>query len=140
MSVKINPYLVFDGNAREAIEFYHSVLGGKLDGQTNAEFGAPVSDEYKDKIMHAYIETESITLMASDAQEGSHPKVGNNVNVSLSGAVEDDEFLTKVFAGLSEGGAVTMPLGPSPWGDKFGMFTDKYGIEWLVNIAGPKKS
>jgi PhnB protein len=138
MSVKINPYLVFSGNARTAMVFYHSVLQGKLDVQTFGDFGSPVSEGYKDKVMHSVIDSDTVTLMASDDQEGSTPAVGDNVCVSLSGATEDDEQLTKIFAGLSEGGQITMPLGASPWGDKFGMFTDKFGIKWLINIAGAK--
>jgi PhnB protein len=130
----LNPYLTFGGNARQAMDFYHQVLGGTLDIQTFSDFGAPVSDSYKGMVMHSRLDADGITLMASDAQEGSSPVVGDNVSLSLSGGPEDHDRLTRVFAGLSEGGTTAMPLGEAPWGATFGMFTDRFGLSWLVNI------
>ncbi len=133
--MNINPYLTFDGNAAEAMGFYHTALGGTLSMQTFADFGAPVSDDYKDKIMHAHLETPGGgVLMGSDAMEGRSPRAGDNISVSVSGGVEDTGRLTAAFAALSDGGTVTMPLGDSPWNALFGMFRDRYGVDWLINI------
>jgi PhnB protein len=133
--VSLDPYLTFDGRAHEAMEFYRSVLGGTLEVQTFGEFGAPVSDDYKDKVMHSRLEADDgLVLMASDDQEGSTPTVGTNVNLSLTGGPAEKDRLTAAFAALCEGGTTTMPLDEAPWNAYFGMLTDKYGINWLVNI------
>jgi len=134
MTANLNPYLTCDGNAREVMEFYAAALGGKLDVQTFGDFGAPVSEAYKDKIMHAQLDADGLVLMASDPMEGQPPTAGDNISLSLSGGPQDRERLTAAFAALSEGGTTTMPLGDAPWGAVFGMFRDKYGISWLVNI------
>jgi len=133
-SVALNPYLTFAGTARQAMEFYHRVLGGTLDVQTFGDAGAPVSEGYKDNVMHARIDAEALVIMASDAQEGSTPVVGDNVNLSLTGGPEDGDRLTRIFAELSDGGTVAMPLTDAPWGATFGMFTDRFAVNWLVNI------
>ena len=135
MSVKLHPYLAFDGNSKEAMEFYHQVFGGKLDISKFGDFPNP-PEGYEDKVMHAQLEADDLTIMASEGQPGKGVKVGDNVSLSLSG--DDDALLTKYFKELSEGGTVTMPLAPQMWGDTFGMLADKFGILWLVNIAGPK--
>jgi PhnB protein len=135
--IVLNPYLNLGGQARQAVEFYHQVLGGTLDIQTFGDFGAPVSEGYKDKVMHARIDADGLIIMVSDAQEGSEPVVGDNVSLSLSGGSEDSDRLTKIFNELSDGGTVAMPLSDAPWGATFGMFTDKFGINWLVNIDKP---
>jgi PhnB protein len=132
--VVLNPYLTFGGKTRQAMEFYHQVLGGTLDIQTFGDFGAPVSESYKQMVMHARIDADGLILMASDSQEGSMPVVGDNVNLSLSGGPEDRDRLTRVFSELSDGGTTSMPLSDAPWGAIFGMFTDRFGINWLVNI------
>jgi PhnB protein len=134
MSVKLNPYLTFQDNCREAMEFYHSVLGGELKLSTFGEFHMhDVPEERKDNIMHA-----DLTLMASDGMPGGQVKFGDNISLSLSG--DDTEKLKDYFEKLSDGGKVTMPLDKQIWGDTFGMFTDKFGIHWMVNIAGPGNS
>jgi PhnB protein len=132
--VMLNPYLTFDRQTRAAMEFYHQVLGGSLNIQTFGDFGAPVSEGYKDMVMHARIDADDLIIMASDSQEGSTPTVGDNISLSLSGGPEDHERLTKVFNEPSDGGTTSMPLSDAPWGATFGMFTDKFGINWLVNI------
>lgn len=132
MSLVLNPYLNFNGDCRFAMEFYHSTLGGELEMQSFASFGMPTSEAYKDKIMHAVLKNEWLTLMASDGQEGVEIVFGDSVTLSISG--DDDEKLTNFFEKLSEGGKITMPLAKQVWGDKFGMFTDKFGIHWMVNI------
>ena len=134
MANRLNPYLNFKDNARQAMEFYQSVFGGKLDINTFAEFGAAEGAE-GEKIMHAQLETPTgYTLMASDTPEGMDHNPGNNISNSLSG--DDEAELTKYWEQLSDGGTVTMPLEKQMWGDTFGMCIDKFGISWMVNIAG----
>lgn len=133
MSIKLNPYLNFNGDTKEAMEFYKSVFGGELTLSTFGENpGMPVPPGYEDKIMHASLDSDEITLMASEGRPGEEVKVGNNVNLSLSG--NDHDKLTAIFEKLAEGGQVTMPLATQSWGDVFGMCVDKYSINWLVNI------
>ena len=129
---KLNPYIGFTDDAREAMTFYQSVFGGELVLNTFGDFGAPGADA--DKIMHAQLETPSgFTLMASDTPEGMEHRPGNNVSISLSGDATDG--LDGYFAQLAEGGTVTMPLEKQMWGDVFGMCVDKFGIAWMVNVA-----
>jgi PhnB protein len=133
MASKLNPYLNFDGSCREAMEFYQSVLGGELNVNTFGEYG----DEgpSKDGVMHAQLETPSgFTLMASDTPPGMTVDKGAAVSISLSG--DDSDELRRFWEGLSEGAEVTMPLEKQMWGDEFGMLTDRFGMQWMVNIAG----
>jgi|SRR5581483_6298588 len=134
MSTVLNPYLTFQNNAKQAMEFYHSVFGGELKMTTFGEGMTGADEAEKELIMHAVIENGPLTFMASDG--GSHHPVntGDNISMSLSG--DDDEALSKYFKALSEGGKVNMPLEKAAWGDKFGMLTDKFGINWMVNISG----
>jgi PhnB protein len=134
MTSRLNPYITFSGNAREAMEFYQSALGGELAMNTFGEFGNTGPDE--DKIMHANLETpDGFTLMASDTPPGMEESTDtSNIAVSLSG--DDTEKLRGYWNQLSEGAKVTMPLERQVWGDEFGQFTDKFGIQWMVNIAG----
>jgi PhnB protein len=133
MAAVLNPYLNFNGDAREAITFYQSVLGGELTISTFGEFGGG-EGEGADNVMHAQLETPlGFTLMASDTAPGMGEVVaGSNIAISLSG---DDDALRGYFAALSEGGTVTMPLEKQMWGDEFGMLDDRFGISWLVNIG-----
>jgi PhnB protein len=136
MTAILNPYLNFRGNAREAIEFYHAALGGELSIMTFAENGDPYPGE-GDKIMHAQIDSPSgFTLMASDVPTSMGYTAGeNNFSVSLSGANSDDAELRGYWDKLSAGGVIPQPLEAAPWGATFGMFTDKFGVMWLVNIS-----
>ena len=134
MTSRLNPYITFAGNARQAMEFYKSALGGDLAMNTFAEFGNDGPDG--DKIMHANLETpDGFTLMASDTPPGMEEPSGNNIAISLSG--DDNDKLRAYWDQLTEGAKVTMPLERQVWGDEFGQFTDKFGIQWMVNIAGP---
>ena len=134
MTSRLNPYITFAGNARQAMEFYKSALGGELAMNTFAEFGNDGPDG--DKIMHANLETpDGFTLMASDTPPGMEEPSGNNIAISLSG--NDNDKLRAYWDQLTEGAKVTMPLERQVWGDEFGQFTDKFGIQWMVNIAGP---
>jgi PhnB protein len=136
MTSRLNPYISFKDNAREAMEFYKSVFGGKL---TLSEFGEtpmPGADPAEShKIMHAMLETDNgMTLMAADTPDSMEYKPAAGISISLSG--NDDAELSGYWEKLADGGTVTMPLEQAPWGDKFGMVIDSFGIQWMVNIAG----
>lgn len=135
MAVNLNPYLSFRDNAREAMEFYRSVFGGRLEQHRFKEFQASGDPSEDDKIMHASLQVDNgIMFMAADTPKDMPYTPGSAISMSLSG--DDEAELTGYFEKLSEGGTVTMPLGDAPWGDKFGMVTDRFGIEWMVNISG----
>lgn len=139
MQSKLNPYITFLGNAREAMEFYKTIFGGKLEMTTFKEGGVPCEPADENKLMHAMLVADNgITLMASDMPDtgGMEYKAGTNINMSLSG--DDEAELTGYYEKLSEGGTIGQPLEKAPWGDTFGMVTDKYGIFWMVNIIGKK--
>ena len=136
MASRLNPYINFPGNAREAMEFYAQVFGGDLNLSTFGEYGEQ-SAPGADKIMHAQLETSSgYTLMASDLPPGMDHRPGNNLAVSLSG--DDSDELRGYWEKLSAGGNVTMPLEKQMWGDEFGMCEDRFGITWMVNISQPQ--
>ena len=139
MSTQLNPYLSFRETAREAMSFYQSVFGGELTISTFAEFHASEDPAEQDKIMHSMLSTkDGLTLMASDTPNSMDYSPGTNYSVSLSG--ENDAELRGYWQQLSAGGAVTMPLNQAPWCDTFGMCVDKFGVSWLVNIAGPQST
>jgi PhnB protein len=137
MQSKLNPYISFEGNAREAMEFYKTVFGGELTLSTFGEAG--MTDGVKpEQIMHAMLIAENgMTLMASDSATGMREYVaGTNMSISLSG--DNQEELAGYYNKLADGGKVEQPLTKAPWGDTFGMCIDKFGIFWMVNIAGAK--
>jgi len=137
MKTILNPYISFKDNARQAMEFYKTVFGGKLTMQTFKEFHASQDPSEDNLIMHAQLDADNgLTLMASDTPARMEYHPGNNISVSLSG--DNEAELTGYFQKLAAGGTVTMPLEKAIWGDSFGMCIDKYGIGWLVNIAAPK--
>ena len=133
--INLDPYIFFSGNAKEAMEFYKSVFGGKLDiSLVDDAPDFPGKDKMKGQVMHAMLEGGDIRMMASDSQKAS-PKAAK-IELSLSG--EDEEQLRKIFDDLSASGKVKMPLEKQYWGDTFGNLTDKYGVEWMVNITAKK--
>ncbi|HKV57307.1 MAG TPA: VOC family protein [Ktedonobacteraceae bacterium] len=137
MQSKLNPYLSFRDNAREAMEFYRTVFGGKLELSTFKELNASQDPAEDNKIMHSVLEADNgITFMASDTPDRMEYRAGTNMSMSLSG--DNEAELRGYFQKLSAGGMVTMPLEKAPWGDSFGMCIDKFGVPWLVNIAGQK--
>jgi PhnB protein len=137
MATKLNPYISFRDTAREAMDFYHSVLGGELKRNTFAEFEVSEDPAEADKIMHSQLDTTGgLTLMAADVPNGQDHNVGDNIAISLSG--EDEGELRGYFEGLSAGGTVQVPFEQAPWGDMFGMFTDRFGINWMVNGVAPE--
>lgn len=134
MSIRLNPYLGFQGKAREAMTFYQSVLGGELTVTTFGEAGGMgMPEDQHDQVMHAQLDVSpGVMLMGADMGEEPTPQG----TVSLSGPHEDAGTLQSWFEGLSEGGEVTLPLAQAPWGDHFGQLTDKFGTSWMMNIAG----
>ncbi len=137
MEPVLTPYLTFNGNAGEAMKFYHSVLGGELSMQTFEDVKMARTPAEKDRIVHAVLKNEALTFMASDSMISREAKFGDNVHMSISG--DNGEKLTDVFDKLSQGGTVDMPLAKQFWGDTYGQLTDKYGIHWMVNITAPKQ-
>jgi PhnB protein len=136
MASRLNPYISFAGDARQAMEFYQGVLGGDLTLSTFGESGAAGTPD-ADKIMHAVLETASgFTLMGSDTPTGMEHQPGTNIAVSLSG--DDGDALRGYWEKLADGGTVSMPLEKQVWGDEFGMCVDRFGIGWMVNISAPQ--
>jgi len=134
MPTRLNPYLTFDGDARQALEFYQGIFGGELAVNTFAEMGMPEGPD-ADKIMHGMIESGSLTLMAADNPPGNDYRRGNDLAVSLSG--EDGDTLRGWWGQLSDGGNVMVPMEKQMWGDEFGMCEDRFGVTWMVNITQP---
>jgi PhnB protein len=136
MKTILDPYISFKDNAREAMEFYQTVFGGKLVMNTFKEFHASQDPSEDDNIMHAMLEAENgIHFMAADTPLGMKYQTGN-VSMTLSGDNHDE--LAEYFAKLSANGVVDQALTMSPWGDTFGMCIDQFGVRWMVNIAGAK--
>ena len=134
MQTKLNPYLGFRDNAREAMEFYKTVFGGRLDLQAFGAANASSDPSEADKIMHAVLEADNgITFMAADTPKGMEHQPGTNISMALSG--DNEEELRDYYAKLKEGGTERMPLAKAPWGDTFGMVTDKFGVQWMINIS-----
>jgi PhnB protein len=135
VAANLNPYLSFRDQARPAMEFYQSVFGGTLDVNTFEQFHASEDPAEQDKVMHSMLTGDNgIVFMAADTPNSMEYRPGNTMSMSLSG--DDDALLSGYYAKLSEGGAEVMPLNVAPWGDKFGMCVDKFGVQWMVNIAG----
>lgn len=134
----INPHINFNGNAEEAFNFYKSVFGGefativRFKDLASAEF--PVPEKEADKIMHIALPIGKSILMANDVPEilGRTNENENRSKIVIS--AESKEEADKLFSGLSVGGQIEMPISDSPWGTYFGMFRDKYGIEWMVDF------
>ncbi|EAQ00952.1 hypothetical protein JNB_12274 [Janibacter sp. HTCC2649] len=134
MATTLNPYIQFQDNAREAMEFYSSVFGGDLTVSTFGDFGDP-GEANADGVMHAQlVSPNGLTLMASDTPPGMPRSEGSSITISLSG--DDSNELRGYWDKLSDGGQVQLALEKQMWGDEFGMLSDKFGIAWMVNIAG----
>lgn len=141
----INPYLTFAGNCEEAFLFYQSVFGGefpymgRFKDMPPTEGQPPVPESEGNKIMHVCLPIGKETvLMGSDSSEafGQVTIMGNNCSISIN--ADSVEEADKLFNGLSAGGQITMPMNKTFWGAYFGMFTDKFGIHWMVNFDEPQ--
>ena len=134
----INPHINFNGNAEEAFTFYKSVFGGELarilryKDMASAEFLVP--EHEANKIMHIAFPIGPNVLMGNDVPESMGPTNENENRSKISISAESKEEADKLFNGLSAGGQIEFPIGDSPWGSYFGMFRDKYGIEWMVDF------
>lgn len=131
----LNPYLSFSDTARPAMEFYRSVFGGDLQMTSFGQAGMSDKPEDADKVMHSQLQTGSgFTLMASDTPPGMSTRANGTISLSGDGEAELRGYWDK----LSPGASVMLPLVPAPWGDTFGMLTDRFGVGWMVNIAGKR--
>jgi PhnB protein len=138
MSTRLNPYIGFRDNARQALEFYQSVFGGELQLSTFADFGASEDPADAGKIMHGQLESRNdLVLMAADTPSSMEYSEGGSISISLSG--EDEEELRGYWDKLAGSGQATMPLEKAPWGDTFGMCVDGFGVAWMVNILGSQQ-
>ena len=136
MTSRLNPYISFSDNARQAMEFYRDVFGGELTVSTFGEFGAQGTPD-ADKIMHSELETPSgFTLMAADTPAGGPHDAGAAVAINLRGTDADE--LRGYWHALSDTGRVLMPLEEQVWGDEAGMCVDRFGVRWIVNISQPQ--
>lgn len=138
MGVKLHSYINFDGNAKAAVEFYKSIFGGEVYMDTFRSFkdksDMSVDDADLDKVMHAFLKGDNgIELMVSDRPTGMPMSTGSQMSLTLSG--DDEDTMRGFWSKLSADGQVTAPLEKAPWGDTFGMLTDKFGIAWMVNIG-----
>jgi PhnB protein len=134
--MELEPYLFFSGNCEEALNFYKGIFGGEIsdisrfkDMPAGME-GPPTGPEYADKVMHATFKSSSVSFMASDGRPGKRYGEGP---ISLSLSTRDEAKAQRVFDGLASGGNVEMPMKDMFWGAKFGMLTDKFGIDWMIN-------
>ena len=125
----VGPYVNFQGRAREAMQHYHKVLGGKLDLQSMNEQGAPKPAGPGDRITHARLEADGAVITASDGHPDYPAKVGENVGIAVGGT--DQARISKIFEGLAEGGKIKVPLSEK---SNVGWLTDKFGINWTVSI------
>ena len=134
----INPYINFNGNAEEAFNFYKSVFGGefatimRFKDMPSPEW--PVAENEANKIMHIALPIGNNVLMANDVPESMGRVNENEHRSKISVSAESREEADQLFSGLSTGGNIECPIGDSPWGSYFGMFRDKYGIEWMVDF------
>lgn len=130
----LNPYLSFRSNAREAIEFYQSVFGGDVQISTFGEYEGMVQDpSEKELVMHSQLTSpDGFVLMASDTPSSMPYREPGGSSISVSG--EDEAQLQRFWDALSEGGSVTMPFDTPPWGGRFGMLRDRFGIDWMIAL------
>ena len=137
MPVRLSPYLSFRDEARAAMEFYHSVFGGELTLSTFGDFHASENAVEAEKIMHGQLVADDLHLMGADTPNEMPYEAGTNFAVSLTGGPEDEATLRGYWEALADDGDVTVPLEPSPWGDVFGLLTDRFGVQWMVDIGQP---
>lgn len=136
----ITPYLNFNGDGAAALAFYSKAFDGEIVFQQtfgdNPQGAAP---GWEDKIMHAVFQAGSLTFMVSDIPNAADEPVTAGTNTQLSLNFKHEEDIDRVFAAMSEGSKITMPLQDTFWGAKFGMLTDQFGISWMFNHDKPKE-
>jgi PhnB protein len=131
----LNTYLNFDGNAREAMEFYKACLGAELALMTFGESPMQAPPGSEKRVMHARLTKGPLTLMASDAMPGMPFHQGSNFSLAIE--CETPQEVDKLFAALSAGGKVIMPVQETFWASRFGMLTDKFGVNWMIDLEKP---
>ncbi len=138
MSIRLNPYFTFTGQAREALEFYESVFGGELKVASFKDFQAPVDPEFSEMVMHGELHTSHFIIQASDGAAISRPEnnATTNMECAVIGAADEVELAREWFDKLQDGATQVMPLNQAPWGAHFGSLTDKFGIAWMFNFGG----
>jgi len=136
--MKLNTYLTFNGNCREAMEYYKNILGGEFEGgiKTFADGGEHMKHkpEDADKVMHVHLKTDNFSIMGSDNMGGQFPFIRGN-NFSLSLTIDDGDKANKAFDGLANNGKLIMPLSDAFWGGRFGMLVDQFGIQWMISTS-----
>lgn len=138
VSTYLTTYLIFDGDARQAMEHYRSVLGGELDVMTFGDMGATGEDgPPADGVMHARLVTaDGFRIFASDGAPGEPVRRGNDFAVALTADPEDAETLKRWWDAFSADGTVDVPFEQQMWGDWFGQVTDRFGVAWMFDLAG----
>ncbi|WP_369369996.1 VOC family protein [Promicromonospora sp. Populi] len=141
--VKLNPYLSFVDSAKDALNFYQSVLGGDLNISTFGEMPSeemPLPPEVNDLVMHGSLETPNgLTIMAADTPPGmEYAAATSGVTVALTGSSADTDYVAAAFEKLSDGASNVMPFEVAPWGDRYGALTDKFGISWMFDVGTPE--
>lgn len=140
MSISLNPYLVFDGNAKEAVLFYEKALGGTLVGtimtfgDTPADPNHPMTDDIKARVMHAHLKVGDSELMFSDTFPGMPHQAGETVQIAIHPT--DEARAREIFAALEDGGQAVMPLQKTDWSPLYGIVKDKFGVTFQVNVPG----
>ncbi|MBA4140155.1 MAG: glyoxalase/bleomycin resistance/extradiol dioxygenase family protein [Segetibacter sp.] len=130
--MKLNPYLQFQGNAEEVLNFYATALNGTiLSVQRYGDSPMPSDEDYKQKIIHARLTFDDNLIMISDTFKGQTVSTGGNIQLSVE--VENEGEIDSLFNNMAEGGTVTMPLQGTFWGARFGMLKDKFGVNWMFN-------
>ena len=128
----IIPYLNFNGNAKEALDFYATALNGTItQSSTFGSANMATEESMKDKILHAVFEAGNLKFMVSDCPLGVRVSEGDQVSLSLN--FNDVDLMEKTFAALADSGKITMPIQDTFWGAKFGMTKDKFGVHWMFN-------
>lgn len=139
MSIRLNPYLNFDGNSKEAVHFYEKVLGGKVIGimtfgDMPADPNHPLPDGVKDRVMHAHLKVGDADLMFSDTFPGMPHQPGDTVQIAIHPT--EEARAREIFAALEDGGKVVMPLQKTDWSPLYGIVKDKFGVTFQVNVPG----
>ncbi|NHC42828.1 VOC family protein [Bacillus sp. MM2020_1] len=137
MSIGLNPYLIFDGNTREAVHFYEKALGGKVMGimtfgDMQEDPNYPLSDAMKNRVMHAHLKVGEVDLMFSDTYEGMPYQPGNSIQMAIH--PKEETRAREIFAVLADGGQVIMPLQKTDWSPLYGQVKDKFGVTFQVNV------
>jgi PhnB protein len=137
LMASLNPYISFRDTARQAMEHYQAVFGGELSVDTFESYDMGQDPSENHLVMHAQLETpDGFVLMAADTPSGMPYREPAGMSVSVSG--DDESALEKYWAGLAEGGTVLMPFDTPPWGGRFGMLTDRFGIDWMLALNAPE--